>query len=31
VALQGDLEEEPQGGGADVGGSHRRPIEASHN
>ena len=31
VAFQGDLEEEPQGSGADVGGSHRRSIEASHN
>src|SRR6516225_5116340 len=26
VAFQGDLEEEPQGSGADVGGSHRRPA-----
>src|SRR6516164_4987898 len=25
VAFQGDLEEEPQGSGADIGGSHRRP------
>src|SRR5215468_5176211 len=26
VAFQCDLEEEPQGSGADVGGSHRRPA-----
>src|ERR1700753_1976521 len=28
VAFQGDLEEEPQGGGADVGGCHRPPDRA---
>ena len=31
VALQCDLEEEPQGSGADIGGSTDVPIEASHN